>query len=178
MSTRELIVDFAEYDVGRTLADVHEIRRYNAQRHEMEQLSAIVWEDRARHRIVGYKDLTEADFWVRGHMPGAPLMPGVLMCEAAAQLLSYYARKHGYIGDGVLGFGGLDEVRFRGAVLPGSRLVVVVGLEKFRKGAMVVASFQEFVNENLVAEGKIKGVVLPPHLVNASASGPGATTPG
>lgn len=178
MSTRDLIVEFSDYDLSRTLADQAEIRRYNAQRFEMEQLTAVVWEDSERHRVVGYKDVTDADFWVRGHMPGAPLMPGVLMCEAAAQLLSYYARKYGYIGDGVLGFGGLDEVRFRGAVLPGNRLVIAVGLEKYRQGAMVIARFQEFVNESLVSEGKIKGVVLPPHLVNTVVPQAGAPGPG
>ncbi|MEK7848050.1 MAG: acyl-CoA dehydrogenase family protein, partial [Chloroflexota bacterium] len=38
--------------------------------------------------VLGYKDVTESEFWVRGHIPGRPLMPGVIQIEAAAQLLS------------------------------------------------------------------------------------------
>ena len=56
----------------------------------MEQLTAIVHVDPEKHLVAGYKDVGNDEFWVRGHMPGYPLMPGVLMCEAAAQLCSYY----------------------------------------------------------------------------------------
>ena len=73
----------------------------------------------------GYKDVTSDEFWVRGHMPGMPLMPGVIMCEAAAQLCSYHVHRHKLMGpEAMLGFGGLDEVRFRGTVVPGDRLVI------------------------------------------------------
>ena len=54
-------------------------------------LDGIVLIDPGRHLIVGYKDVRPDEFWVRGHMPGFPLLPGVLMCEAAAQLSCYYA---------------------------------------------------------------------------------------
>ena len=68
----------------------HSVRAVNPHRFEMEMLSAVVLLDPARKLVVGYKDLTAQDFWVRGHMPGYPLFPGVLMCEAAAQLCCYY----------------------------------------------------------------------------------------
>src|SRR4029077_15149752 len=84
----------------------------------------VVHIDPANHMIVGYKDLTVREFWVRGHMPDFPLMPGVLMCEAAAQLSGYYYASQ-KIGDpGVLlGLGGLDETRFVRRVRPGERLL-------------------------------------------------------
>ena len=43
--------------------------------------------------VLGYKDVTESEFWVRGHIPGRPLMPGVIMVESAAQLLSFFVRQ-------------------------------------------------------------------------------------
>ena len=89
----------------------------------MEQLTAIVYDDRATGICVGYKDVTEHEFWVRGHMPGMPLMPGVVMCEAAAQMCSYHSQRHNLLGAEMVGFGGMDEVRFRGTVVPGDRLV-------------------------------------------------------
>ena len=94
MPPRDYIIDPTEYDLGNVLADIHEIRRWNKQRFEMEQLTAIVYEDTQRGACVGYKDVTKNEFWVRGHMPVMPLMPGVMMCEAAAQLSSFFAQKH------------------------------------------------------------------------------------
>ena len=57
-------------------------------------------------------------------MPGMPLMPGVVMCEAAAQMCSYHSQRHNLLGAEMVGFGGMDDVRFRGTVVPGDRLVV------------------------------------------------------
>ncbi len=160
LAAKDLIVEFADYDLDRVIATQADIGRYNPQRFEMEQLDAVVFEDTVDHRCVGYKDITPNEFWVRGHMPGYPLMPGVMMCEAAAQLISYFSQKHDLLGTPVMGFGGLDEVRFRDPVLPGDRLVLAIRIEKIRRGAMVVCRFQGFVRETLVVEGGIKGVPL------------------
>ncbi len=161
MASKDYILDFSEYDLNHVIADIEEIRRYNPQRHEMEQLTAIVYENAETVTCVGYRDLTDHEFWVRGHMPGMPLMPGVMICEAAAQLSGYYVQKHDLLGCKMIGFGGLEGVRFRGIVRPGDRLVVVCQLTKIRRGAMIVCKFEAFVNENLVCEGVIKGIPLP-----------------
>ena len=92
-------------------------------------------------------------------MPGMPLMPGVIMCEAAAQLASYYSVKHKLM-EGMVGFGGMESVRFRGVVRPGDRLIIVTRLLKVRRMIMT-CDFQIFVEENLVCEGMIKGIALP-----------------
>src|SRR5438034_9862034 len=107
------------------MADLDAIRRVNPQRFEMEQLTAIVHVDTSRHLIVGYKDVRADEFWVRGHMPGFPLLPGVLMCEAAAQLCGYYISVYAPMPSDFIGFGGMESVRFRGQVSPGERLVLV-----------------------------------------------------
>ena len=159
MARKELILDFSEYDLNQVVADTEAIRRYNPQRYEMEQITAICFEDPQRNVCVGYKDLTSDEFWVRGHMPGMPLMPGVIMCEAAAQLASYYSHRYSLMG-GVVGFGGLEAVRFRGVVRPGDRFVIVSRLLKLRRSIMT-CEFQCFVNQSLVCEGVLKGVSLP-----------------
>jgi 3-hydroxyacyl-[acyl-carrier-protein] dehydratase len=158
---KDLILDFSEYDVNRVIADQEEIRRYNLQRFEMEQLTAVVFADVDRGICAGYKDITDREFWVRGHMPSVPIMPGVVMCETAAQLSSYFAQKYDLLGCNVVGFGGLEEVRFRGTVVPGDRLVVVVERLKVRRNAMILCRFQGFVRETLVVEGKLMGICLP-----------------
>ncbi|HEY4313583.1 MAG TPA: 3-hydroxyacyl-ACP dehydratase FabZ family protein [Pirellulales bacterium] len=161
MSSKDLILDFAAYDLNRTVADIEEIRRWNPQRFEMEQLTAVVFDDIEQKICVGYRDYGEHEFWIRGHMPGRPVLPGILMCEAAAQLCGYFASKHGLMGSDVLGFGGLDGVRFRDMVVPGDRLVIVAELLKIRQGAMLMSRYQGFVRETMVCEGEILGVPLP-----------------
>ncbi|MGE0756187.1 MAG: 3-hydroxyacyl-ACP dehydratase FabZ family protein [Pirellulaceae bacterium] len=161
MPGKDLIVDPATLDFSHVVADIQEIRKYNPQRHEMEQLSAIVFEDSVSHICVGYKDLTNHEFWVRGHMPGMPLMPGVIMLEAAAQLCSYFVGKYDLLGAAMVGFGGLEDVRFRDPVIPGDRLILMCQLVKARRGRMLVSRFQGVVRDNLVVEGVLKGVPIP-----------------
>ncbi len=160
MANKELILDPTTLDLDRAVADIEEIRRYNPQRFEFEQLTAIVYEDETTHTCAGYKDITHDEFWVRGHMPGMPLMPGVMMCEAAAQLASYFTLKYNLLGSDTVGFGGLEEVRFRDPVIPGDRLLVVVRKVKARRGRMIICDFQGFVRAAMVVEGVIKGVPL------------------
>ena len=95
-----------------------------------------------------------------GHMPGVPLMPGVVMCEAAAQVASYYALKEDLMDTEMVGYGGLSDIRFRGMVRPGDRFVIVVRLLKIRR-LMMTCEFQCFVGENIVCEGVLKGIPLP-----------------
>jgi 3-hydroxyacyl-[acyl-carrier-protein] dehydratase len=167
VANKELILDPATLDLSRVICDIEEIRRYNPQRFEVEQLTAIVYEDVPTQTCAGYKDVTHDEFWVRGHMPNMPLMPGVIMCEAAAQLASFFTLKHDLLGTTVVGLGGLEEVRFREPVIPGDRLLVMVRGIRLRRGRMIVCEFQGFVRETMVVEGIIKGVPLP--------ASPGAT---
>jgi 3-hydroxyacyl-[acyl-carrier-protein] dehydratase len=161
---KELILDPSEYDLDHVIADIDEIRRYNRQRFEMEQLTAICYDDPERKICVGYKDLGPNEFWVRGHMPGMPLMPGVIMCEAAAQMASYYTQKHKLMNTSVVGFGGLKDVRFRGVVRPGDRFVVLARLLKVRS-MLLTSEFQCLVGDNMVCEGVLMGIPLPEELL-------------
>src|SRR5688500_7484702 len=119
------ILDLSTLDLTRVIADQEAIRQVNPHRGPMEQLTAIVYMDPTTHVIAGYKDVRADEFWVAGHFPNFPLFPGVLQCEAAAQLVSYYATVNRVCPGSLLGLGGLDEVRFRGPVRPGDRLVIV-----------------------------------------------------
>ena len=161
MSVKDAILDPTQLDLSRVIADMAEIRTLLPQRHAMEQLTAIVHEDLQRHLCVGYRDITDQEFWVTGHMPGLPIMPGVIMCEAAAQVLSFYVQRHKLSGVELVGFGGLDKVKFRGIVRPGDRLVVAIEVIKFRRGRMVQCRFQEWVGKTLVCEGELTGIALP-----------------
>jgi 3-hydroxyacyl-[acyl-carrier-protein] dehydratase len=153
------LVDPATIDTSHVHVDRAGLRHGNPQRFEMEQLDAIVLIDTSRHLIIGYKDVEADEFWVRGHVPGYPLMPGVLMCEAAAQLASYYCHVVKIVKDGFLGFGGMEDVRFRGQVKPGDRLVLVAKADKLNRRQTVFET-QGFVDQNMVYHARIIGVPL------------------
>ena len=155
----ELNVDPATLDVNHVIADREAIRKVNKQRFEMEQIDAIIYEDKTLHIVAGYKDLRPDEFWIKGHMPGYPLFPGVLMCEAAAQVSSYYIMNNKLLECDFVGFGGLENVRFRGAVYVGDRLLIISKLVKLHR-RQVVTNFQGFVNKTMVIHGDIIGVPL------------------
>ncbi len=154
------IVDLATLQIDTIVADKEEIRKFNPQRFDMEQIDAVMLEDGDRGICVGYKDVRMDEFWVTGHMPDMPLMPGVLICEAAAQLASYFTLKYDLLGAQLVGLGGMEAVRFRGRVVPGDRLVIALELVRVRRGALIVCRFEGFVKETLVVDGRIIGARL------------------
>jgi 3-hydroxyacyl-[acyl-carrier-protein] dehydratase len=155
----ELHLDPSRLDLSRVVVGRDELRRVNPQRFEMEHLHAIVHIDRDAHVVAGYKDVGADEFWVRGHMPGYPLLPGVLMCEAAAQLASYYVVTAGLLQGDFIGFGGMENVRFRGMVKPGDRLVLVgKGVRLHRR--QTIFNVQGFVGSTMVFHADIIGVPM------------------
>lgn len=156
----EMELDLSAFDFDHPIAGLEQIREANPQRYEFELLTGIVHIEPERHRIVGFKDVSPNEYWVRGHMPGIPLFPGVLMCEAAAQLCCFYYINQ-KIGDpdNLLGLGGLDEARFVRTVKPGERLVLVGnGLKVHRR--MTRFQVVGYVNEERTFEAIVTGVPI------------------
>lgn len=148
---------FLDAPVLRDQAAVHE---RIPQRHEMALLNGILHEDFEDRFVVGFHQSSESDFWVRGHVPGRPLMPGVVMVEAAAQLCAYATSYLLEMEEGrIFGFGGLEGTRFRGQVLPGDKLILVSRVLKLRRRTARYAT-QAFVGDDLVYEGEILGVAI------------------
>jgi 3-hydroxyacyl-[acyl-carrier-protein] dehydratase len=158
------LLDLAAIDWDRTVADLETIRRFNPQRHEFELLSRIVHEQYDRTppagEVAGVLEIGASPFWARGHLPGRPLMPGVLMVESAAQLASYAI---GHIYDVTqypgkfFGFAGLEEVRFRGSVFPGQTMRLV-GRSHDVRPRRAAFDTQAYVGTDLVFEGRIIGM--------------------
>jgi 3-hydroxyacyl-[acyl-carrier-protein] dehydratase len=145
-----------EIDLSNVIAGPADIRKYNRQRYEMEHLDAVVLLDLEGGRIAGYKDVRADEFWVRGHIPGNPLLPGVVMCEAGAQLLSYFFSRATETGRFVV-FGGMDGVKFRQQVRPGQRLVLL-GTKQSVQHRRWNFNIQGFVDGKLAFEGLLYGI--------------------
>ena len=115
----QLLFDLKQIDLNSPpIFDRNAISQMNPQRLEMQQLDGVLWYDKKKFLILGYKDITENEFWVRGHIPNRPIMPGVIMVEAAAQLSSFFVKKI-YELEGFIGFAGIDSAKFRAVVEPG-----------------------------------------------------------
>lgn len=159
MPTQPLI-DLALIDTSKTVDPIERIREANPQRFELEQLSRIVYVDDAAGRVAGVLDLPENPWWARGHIPDRPLMPGVLMIEAAAQLCSYFVRRvydAAEFGGRFFGFGGIDDVKFRGTVFPGESLLILGEKVEIRPRRAVFRT-QGFVQGKMCFEATITGM--------------------
>ena len=155
-----MMVDLSQLNFDQPLHNIDEIRQVNPQRGDMEHLTAIVHIDPPTHLVVGYKDVTDKEFWCAGHMPGFPLMPGVIMCEAIAQLAGFYARKYKLLQGSFVGFGGMNEVRFRAPVFPNSRLILIARVTALKPNRRAEFDFQGLVNGKMVISGNMIGVPI------------------
>jgi 3-hydroxyacyl-[acyl-carrier-protein] dehydratase len=152
------IIDPGSIDLQATIFGPEEIRRRNSQRHEMEMLDRIVHFDPETRTIAGVHVVREDAFWVRGHFPDRPILPGVLMIETAGQLCSFYFGED-LDADGILGFAACEDVRFRGVVVPGSELLMVGEVTALRS-KMAKFSAQGYVEGERVFEGTVVGMKI------------------
>ena len=152
------IVDFSEFSFDDAIADQAKVYEVNPHRFELALLDGVLFLDETR--IVGYHNVPDEPFWARGHFPGRPMMPGVLISEVAAQLTSYLATERDVRQNLEIGLAGLEKIRFRYRVMPGDQLVVMCKMIKSRAGAIIVTEYQAYVGQTLASEGQIKGVAM------------------
>lgn len=151
-----LLFDLSRIDLTKTVFDRTAIAEVNPQSHEMAQLDGIIWHDRDKLLILGYKDVTDSEFWVRGHIPGRPIMPAVIMVEAAAQVSSFFMKRI-YGLKGFIGFSGIERAKFREAVVPGDRLYLLAHISKVRS-RQFSSDVQGVVNDKMVFDTTVTGM--------------------
>ena len=103
---------------------------------------------------IAYKNVNVEEWYFKGHFPGNPIMPGVLITERLAQtgavaILSMDENK----GNNAL-FGGINKIKFKRKVVPGDRLKLEVKIIK-RKGPIGVGEAIATVDEKIVAKGEL-----------------------
>ncbi len=112
------------------------------------------------HMVKGIKNVTINEAFFQGHFPGEPIMPGVLILEAMAQLGIIFAKETDPEGlaDKLLVFAGMDRVRFRKPVVPGDQLILELKLLK-RKRFMWKMEGKARVDGALVAEAELMAAI-------------------
>ncbi len=107
-------------------------------------------------KVVGYKNVTINEPFFQGHFPGHPIMPGVLIIEAMAQVGgAYVSMKDNVADDRVTYFVGIDKARFRRPVVPGDVVRMELELLSTRRGIHQFTG-KAYVGDTLVAEAELK----------------------
>jgi 3-hydroxyacyl-[acyl-carrier-protein] dehydratase len=109
-------------------------------------------------KAVGYKNVTMNEYFFQGHFPQEPIMPGVLIIEALAQVgavamlsIDEFKGKIGY-------FTGIDKAKFRKKVFPGDVLRLEVEIIK-RRGPIGIGKAIAYVEDKKAAEAELSFIV-------------------
>ncbi|MBD1908567.1 3-hydroxyacyl-ACP dehydratase FabZ [Funiculus sociatus GB2-A5] len=106
-------------------------------------------------RIVGIKNVTFNEPHFQGHFPGKPIMPGVLIVEAMAQVGGVVLTQMLESKSGLFVFAGIDKVRFRRQVIPGDQLVMTVELLWIKQRRFGKMQARAEVDGKLATEGEL-----------------------
>lgn len=138
------------------LLDVNDIMKILPHRYPFLMVDRIVELDPAK-RCVGIKNVTINEPFFQGHFPGHPVMPGVLIVEAMAQVagIMAYLASDETTKQKVSYFISIDNARFRKPVQPGDQLRIVVETTLNRRGIWGVDG-KVYVGETLVTEASLK----------------------
>lgn len=139
--------------------DINEIMKNLPHRYPFLLVDKIT-EFEAEKSITGIKNVTINEPFFQGHFPGHPIMPGVLIVEAMAQvggLLAFKSDPEKTEGK-VVYFMGIDKAKFRKPVLPGDQVRLVVTVLKQRRS---IWSFkgEAFVDDALVAQAELMATI-------------------
>ena len=107
-------------------------------------------------RIVGIKNVSANEPYFQGHFPNKPIMPGVIILEALAQMGAIFAKlSSGGVGDGkLIVFAGAESVRFRKLVFPGDVLSMEISSHR-RRGTLWRVEAKASVGDSVVTEATL-----------------------
>ena len=152
------LFDISPHDLSGEFVPPDKLDELLPQCGDMRQIDRVVWIQEDATQAIGVKIVRDDEFWVPGHVPGRPLLPGVIMIEAAAQLSSVlYQYRQNFESGRFLGFTRVDNCVFRGTVEPGQTLVLLAKEKKFQRRRFSCYA-QGLVDGNVVLELQCTGM--------------------
>ena len=154
-----LLFDTSGIDVSARVCGKDGIHKWIPHRGDMSLVDAIVHTNEAGTELVGLKNVREGEFWIPGHFPEMPVLPGVLMVEAAAQLMCWmYNNKRGVLSQAA--FLRIGDCSFRNGVTVGDDLYFLVKELKFGSRGFS-ARVQGLIENKIAFEADLRGMVVP-----------------
>jgi len=155
------LIDLAKIDLAKRMYSRDEITAIIPHRGDMLLIDSIVWESADHTKGIAIKHIRGNEFWVPGHFPDRPLLPAVLMIEAAAQLACFLYNIR-MPEPKIVAFVRIDNAAFRTMVQPGDDLYVICSEVKFGRRRFV-SDIQGMVHGKLAFEAQITGMNVNPN---------------
>lgn len=152
------IVDLSNIDLDAMAISRDGLEKWLPHRGVMAMLDCVIWHHQTFSHAVAVKHVKRDEFWTQGHFPGQPMMPGVLMVEAGAQLANVMFKGRSK-SSRIAVFVRIDKCAFRGQVSPGQDLLLL-GREVKYNPKRFISDIQGMVDEKLVFEARITGMVI------------------
>ncbi|MEO0203287.1 MAG: 3-hydroxyacyl-ACP dehydratase FabZ, partial [candidate division WOR-3 bacterium] len=154
----EFVKSLIERGIGGPILDINEIKNLIPHRYPFLLVDKVIHLDKSR--IVGYKNVSVNEEFFSGHFPNYPIMPGVLVVEALAQLGAIWYYKVNTNGKDKLPlFVGIEDIKFKNQVLPGDKLYLEVRI--LRSGSKFMKFYGKAWNDKgICCEGYLIATVM------------------
>jgi len=150
------LFDMGAYDLNAVVLSKAQVYEHIPHLHEFQLLDGFCALDTNQRRGIAFADVREDAWWVRGHFEGRPLLPGVLMLEMAAQASAVLSKlRTGY--ERFVGFGGVDNCKFRDSVSPPAR-VYLLCVEIAEGTRRIISDVQGVCDNRLVFQARVTGL--------------------
>ena len=128
--------------------------------HEFRLIDDICFLDLDEQLVVGYKVWDDNPWWARAHIPGRPIMPGVLMLEGCAQVAAVLMKESGlWPADAWIGLGGVTRARFRRLITPPAKVYFCARMGR-QSSKIAKYPAQCLINGEVAVDTELLGVPL------------------
>jgi 3-hydroxyacyl-[acyl-carrier-protein] dehydratase len=154
-----LLLDLSGIDLNSKILTREQIELRNPHRGQMSLLDGVIWQSEDQTAAVAVHHVRHDEFWVPGHFPNKPIMPGVLQVEAGAQMacFQWLVRNPGRF---IVAFLRIEDASFRSMISPGCDLFILCKDVKFGRRRFI-ADVQGIAAGKIAFDARVSGMSIP-----------------